>query len=219
MKNTRILVADDHEVVRKGVVHILASHAGFEVIGEVQTGRMAVVETARLKPDVLVMDIMMPELNGLEAARQIAKAQPEVQVLILSMHESEELVREVLASGARGYMLKSDAGRDLVTAVNMLSQKKPFFTSSVSEIVLDGFLRTGVNGGVMVSEEPSRLSAREREIVQLLAEGMTNKEVAGHLNISVKTVETHRSHIMQKLSLNSLSDLVRYAIRNKIASI
>jgi DNA-binding NarL/FixJ family response regulator len=185
------------------------------VISEVQTGRAAVTEALRLKPDVLVMDVMMPDLNGLEATRQIMKSVPHAQVLILSMHESEELVREVLASGARGYVLKSDAGRELVSAVSALSQKRPFFTSSVSEIVLEGFLRTGSNK-VPTAEEGSRLSAREREIVQLLAEGKTNKEVAAHLHISVKTVETHRSHIMQKLNLNSVSDLVRYAIRNKM---
>jgi DNA-binding NarL/FixJ family response regulator len=215
MKHTRILVADDHEVVRKGVTQILSSQPDFEVISEVQTGRAAVTEALRLKPDVLVMDVMMPDLNGLEATRQIMKSVPHAQVLILSMHESEELVREVLASGARGYVLKSDAGRELVSAVSALSQKRPFFTSSVSEIVLEGFLRTGSNK-VPTAEEGSRLSAREREIVQLLAEGKTNKEVAAHLHISVKTVETHRSHIMQKLNLNSVSDLVRYAIRNKM---
>jgi DNA-binding NarL/FixJ family response regulator len=215
MKHTRILVADDHEVVRKGVTQILTSQPDFEVICEVQTGRAAVSEALRLKPDVLVMDVMMPDLNGLEATRQIMKSVPHAQVLILSMHESEELVREVLASGARGYVLKSDAGRELVSAVSALSQKRPFFTSSVSEIVLEGFLRTG-STKLPVVEEGGRLSAREREIVQLLAEGKTNKEVAAHLHISVKTVETHRSHIMQKLNLNSVSDLVRYAIRNKM---
>lgn len=215
MKHTRILVADDHEVVRKGVTQILSSQPDFEVICEVQTGRAAVTEALRLKPDVLVMDVMMPDLNGLEATRQIMKSVPHAQVLILSMHESEELVREVLASGARGYVLKSDAGRELVSAVSALSQKRPFFTSSVSEIVLEGFLRTG-STKLPTAEEGSRLSAREREIVQLLAEGKTNKEVASHLHISVKTVETHRSHIMQKLNLNSVSDLVRYAIRNKM---
>jgi DNA-binding NarL/FixJ family response regulator len=209
------LVADDHEVVRKGVTQILSSQPDFEVICEVQTGRAAVTEALRLKPDVLVMDVMMPDLNGLEATRQIMKSVPHAQVLILSMHESEELVREVLASGARGYVLKSDAGRELVSAVSALSQKRPFFTSSVSEIVLEGFLRTG-STKLPTAEEGSRLSAREREIVQLLAEGKTNKEVASHLHISVKTVETHRSHIMQKLNLNSVSDLVRYAIRNKM---
>jgi DNA-binding NarL/FixJ family response regulator len=215
MKHTRILVADDHEVVRKGVTQILTSQPDFEVISEVQTGRAAVTEALRLKPDVLVMDVMMPDLNGLEATRQIMKSVPHAQVLILSMHESEELVREVLACGARGYVLKSDAGRELVSAVSALSQKRPFFTSSVSEIVLEGFLRTGTVK-LPVPEESGRLSAREREIVQLLAEGKTNKEVAAHLHISVKTVETHRSHIMQKLNLNSVSDLVRYAIRNKM---
>jgi DNA-binding NarL/FixJ family response regulator len=212
------LVADDHEVVRKGVVHLLTSQPGYEVVGEVANGRMAVAEATRLKPDVLVMDVMMPDLNGLEATRQVLKSAPDTRVLILSMHESEELVREVLASGARGYLLKSDAGRDLLTAVSALAQKRPYFTSSVSEIVLDGFLRTG-SSNVPVMDESSRLSSREREIVQLLAEGKTNKEVATHLNISVKTVETHRSHIMQKLNLGSVSDLVRYAIRNKIVAV
>lgn len=217
MRNIRVLVADDHEVVRKGVVHVLTAQPGFDVIGEVGNGRTAVIEAGRLKPDVLVMDVMMPDLNGLEATRQVLKASPDTRVLVLSMHESEELVREVLASGARGYLLKSDAGRDLLTAVGAVAQNRPYFTSSVSEIVLDGFLRTGASHAA-VADEPGRLSSREREIVQLLAEGKTNKEVATHLNISVKTVETHRSHVMQKLSLNSVSDLVRYAIRNKIVA-
>jgi len=215
VKQTRVLVADDHEVVRKGVVQILASQPAFEVVSEVDTGRAAVAEAQRLKPDVMVMDIMMPELNGLEATRQIMKTLPNASVLILSMHQSEELIREVLASGARGYVLKSDAGRDLVAGVTALSQNRPFFTTSVSEIVLDGFLRTGQTRRSS-NDEGGRLSAREREIVQLLAEGNTNKEVASRLNLGVKTVETHRSHIMQKLGLSSVSDLVRYAIRNKM---
>ena len=217
-KTTRILIADDHEVVRKGVIHILAARPDFEIVGEVQNGRMAVIQSLRLRPDVVVLDIMMPELNGLEAARQIVKAQPEVQVLILSMHQSDELVREVLASGARGYVLKSDSGRDLINAVAMLSQKKPFFSSSVTDVVLAGFLGTTTDGAA-TQRRSSPLSSREREVVQLLAEGMTNKGAAGHLQISVKTVETHRAHVMTKLSLNSASDLVRYAIRNKISSV
>lgn len=216
-KTTRILVADDHEVVRKGVIHILAARPDFEVVGEVQNGREAVVQSLRLKPDVVVLDIMMPELNGLEATRQIVKVQPEVQVLIFSMHESDDLVREVLASGARGYVLKSDTGRDLIAAVAMLSQKKPFFSPSVTDVVLTGFLGA-CTGGSTTQRQSCPLSPREREVVQLLAEGMSNKGAASQLQISVKTIETHRAHVMTKLNLTSISDLVRYAIRNHISS-
>jgi DNA-binding NarL/FixJ family response regulator len=216
MKITHVLVADDHAVVRKGLRSMLESHPGWEVSAEATNGREAVALSLEHKPDIVVMDINMPELNGLEATRQICKALPETRVLILSAHDSEQLVREMLVSGARGYVLKADAGEDLIAAVEALTVGRLFFTSSVSEFVMRG-LRTGEEGGKF-PELPPRLSPREREVIQLLAEGKTNKEVAARLDISVKTAETHRKHIMDKLDLHSLSDLVRYAIQNGIIS-
>jgi DNA-binding NarL/FixJ family response regulator len=212
----RILIADDHEIVRRGLRSIIASQPEWEVIGEAPTGREAVELSRRLKPDLVIMDIGMPELNGLEASRLVAKEFPGIEILVLTMHESEQVIREVLDTGARGYMLKSDAGRDLVAAVDSLRRRRPYFTSKVSEMVLTGYLR-----GVPKLEESDdaprlRLTSREREIVQLLAEGRSNKEVAGTLKISVKTAETHRARIMAKLGMRSLGELVRYAVRNRI---
>jgi len=215
MPTLRILVADDHEVVRRGLRALLESRPGWEVCGEATTGREAVEKARELKPDLVVLDITMPELNGLEATRQILKALPRTEVLVLTIHESEQVVHEVLEAGARGYVLKSDAGRDLVAAVQALSQHKPFLTLGVTEMMLGAYQKGG-----LPQEEPgashSPLSPREREIVQLLAEGRSNKDVATTLNISVKTVETHRANIMLKLNLHSIGDLVRYAIRNGI---
>jgi DNA-binding NarL/FixJ family response regulator len=214
MKTVRILVADDHEVVRRGVRALLEGEPGWEVCGEAVTGREAVEKVTELTPDVVILDIGMPELNGLDAARQIRKAAPNSEVLILTMHESEQTVREVLAAGARGYVLKSDAGRDLVTAVTALCQHKPFFASSIAGVVLEGYLKSAEAGAAEQASGP--LTAREREIVQLLAEGQSNKDVATTLGISAKTAETHRTNIMRKLDLHSVSELVRYAIRNRI---
>ncbi|MBI4454998.1 MAG: response regulator transcription factor [Acidobacteria bacterium] len=215
MPKMRILIADDHEVVRRGFRSLLETRPEWEVCAEAVTGREAVEKATQHNPDVVVMDISMPELNGLEATRQIVKALPKVEVLILTMHDSEELVREVLDAGARGYVLKSDAGRDLVAAVDAVRRHKPFFTSRVSEIVLDGYLKRNSHTG-KEGIRLSRLTPREREIVQLLAEGKSNKEVAVALNISVKTAETHRANVMNKLGLHSVTELVRYAVRNKI---
>ncbi|HYM08301.1 MAG TPA: response regulator transcription factor [Terriglobales bacterium] len=215
MSLVRIVVADDHDIVRHGLRTLLETRQGWEVIGEASDGRQAVDIAKRLKPDVVVLDISMPELNGLEAARQILHDVPRTEVLILTMHRSEQVVRELLQAGARGYLLKNDAARELVAAVEALSQHQPFFTSEVSEIVLQGYRRPSVDTDQ--TQTPSaRLTVREREIVQLLAEGKSNKEVATALGISVKTAETHRTNIMNKLNLHSLSELVRYAVRNNM---
>jgi len=187
----------------------------WEVCGEASTGCEAVAAAASLKPDIVVMDISMPDMNGLEATREILKADPKTEVLILSMHESEQMVHDVLGAGARGYILKRDAGTDLIAALEALLQHKLFFTSGVSELVLSGYL--GRAASEARAEAPfSRLSARELEIVKLVAESKSNKEVATLLQISVKTVESHRAHIMEKLGLHSVTDLVRYAVRNNI---
>ena len=215
MKTLQILIADDHELVRKGLRAVLESQPGWKVCGEAINGRQAVELAKQLGPDVIVLDVTMPELNGLEATRQILKAIPQAEVLILTMHESEKLVSEVLTAGAHGYILKADTSRLLVSAVELLAQHQPFFTGKISEVVLRGYLNPGKNGK-SAAGAAQRLTAREREIVQLLAEGKSNKEVAVALGVNVKTVDAHRANIMHKLGLHSVTDLVRYAIRNHI---
>jgi DNA-binding NarL/FixJ family response regulator len=211
----RIVIADDHELVRKGLRSVLDAQTGWTICGEAANGREAVELARQMKPDVMVMDVTMPELNGLEATRQILKDRPKTEVLILTVHESEQLVGEVLAAGARGYILKGDTARLLVAAIESIAQHKPFFTGTASEVVLGGYLRPG-QPARKESRALPRLTAREREIVQLLAEGKSNKEVGTALGVSVKTVDAHRANIMHKLNIHSVTDLVRYAIRNNI---
>jgi len=208
-----ILLADDHAIVRTGLRALVQSHEGWEVCAEAANGREAVDYAAQFKPDVAIVDIGMPELNGLEATRQILAVSPQTEVLILTMHQSEGVVHEVLKAGARGYVLKSDADQNLLAAVEMLLQHKPFLTPNVTDVVLSKFINVQEQ---LEADLPSRVTPREREIIQLLAEGKANKEVATTLNISTRTVETHRSRIMHKLGISSLGDLVRYAIRNGI---
>ncbi len=210
----RILLADDHEVVRRGLREQLGDHDGWEICGEACDGREAVKLALKLAPDVAVIDLSMPELNGLEATRQIRRELPRTEVLIFTMHETEQLIREVLSAGARGYVLKTDIGRHLTNAVEALSHHKPFFTARVSEALLDAFLKSSekVDEGSVFR----MLTDREREIVQMLAEGKSNKEIATGLSISVKTVETHRATVMRKLDINSIVELVHYAIRNHL---
>jgi len=212
MSTVRILIADDHELVRRGLAMTLTAVPGWTLVGETANGREAVKLVESTQPDVAILDLTMPEMNGLEATRQILALRPSTRVIILTVHESEQLVREVLDAGAKGYVLKSDAGRTLVQAVEALMEGRPFFTSTIAQMVVEGYLR----GQHDARTAASLLSAREREIVQLLAEGKSNKEVARVLGISVKTAETHRSNIMRKMQFASLSDLIRYAIRNNI---
>ena len=208
----RILVVDDHELVRRGLRSILETHPNWVVAGEATTGREAIEKADTLKPEVVILDMSMPELNGLEATRGILKVLPNARILVLTQHDSEQLARSFLQVGVQGYLVKSDAARDLVPAVESLEQGRPFFTSKVARMVLDGYLENLTSEG----DPPAALTPSEAQIVQLLAEGKTNKEVAGALNIAVKTVETHRAHIMRKLGFHSVSDLVRYAVRNNM---
>lgn len=217
MKKLRILLADDHALVRRGARGLLQSRHGWRVVGEAANGREAVEKAIELKPDVAVVDIGMPELDGIEVARQIREAVPETKVLVLTMHESDQMVQRALDAGAHGYVLKSDLTECLAKAVKAVSEGKRFLTPKVSEIVLEGFLKTrsrhqqGERAG-------ARATPREIEIIRLLAEGKTNKEIAALLGITVRTVETHRAKIMLKLSLHSLTELIHYAIRHKIVS-
>lgn len=214
----RILLADDHDVVRRGL-RALVEAAGHTVVAEAATGREAVALAAKTAPHVAVLDISMPEMNGLDAARLIAAAHPNAEVLIVTAHDSEEVVRDVLAAGARGYMLKSDAGRDLVAAIEDLLRHKPHFTSRVAELVLSGFLTGRSPSAPAAAAAPpaaARLTPREREVLQLLAEGRSTKEIAAVLGISGKTVETHRANLMRTLGLSTIADLVRFAVRNRI---
>jgi DNA-binding NarL/FixJ family response regulator len=212
MKNLRVLVADDHEIVRKGLCSILLEQ-GWEVVGEAANGREAVEKAKYLCPDVIVIDISMPELNGLEATRQILKSDIASKVLVLSMHQSDSLIRGVFEAGARGYLLKSDSCRDLAAAVEAISGNKTHFTANMAETILDGYRKFPHTDP---QNSCTRLTPRQLEILQLLAEGKSSKEVAVTLNISVKTAETHRSNIMRRLDLHSVSELVRYAIRNHV---
>jgi DNA-binding NarL/FixJ family response regulator len=219
----RILIADDHELARRGIRALLESHPGWQVCGEAKDGREAVELVASMKPDLVLLDIGMPNLNGLEAARQILAVSPDVAILILTMHDSDNVVREVLRAGARGFVLKSDAGRDLISAVEALQLQRTFFTTRVSQMVLDGFLdwhkRDGGDSPEADDSPADPLTSREREVIQLLAEGKTSKEVAVALNLSVKTAETHRTNLMRKLDLHSVADLTRYAVRNGIVQV
>jgi DNA-binding NarL/FixJ family response regulator len=210
----RILIADDHEVVRRGLRAMLETVADWSVCGEATTGEDAVQQAKELAPDIIVMDITMPESNGLDATRKIREILPQAEVLVLTMHDSEQILREVFDAGARGYLLKSDAGQDLVRAIEALLDHRVFISSRATELVLDRYLK---KSPPQDADEPAtRLTSREREIIQLLAEGRSNKEVANALNISVKTAETHRTNIMNKLGLHSVSELVRFAVRNKL---
>lgn len=215
MNNLRILIADDHDLLRRGVKTLLESHEGWEVCGEAKTGREAVEKAEHLRPDIAILDIGMPDLNGVEAARRIKKASAGTEILILSLHYSDQLIREIVDAGVRGYIVKSDSDRDLTIAVETLAKHKPFFTPHATEVILGNFHTCGPVKNIpeLVGE---RLTSREREIVQLLAEGKSSKEVASSLGISVKTAETHRANVMRKLELHSVSDLVRYAVRNQI---
>ena len=213
LKSLRILIADDHEIIRRGLRALLSSRPDWVICAEVATGREAISKAAEHRPDIVVMDIAMPVLNGLEATRKIRRMLPMTEVVILSLHYSDQLVREVLDSGARAYILKSDASRDLFHAVEALAQHRSFFTSGAVQILVDGFCSPS-----SATQQPAlmrkSLSAREREIVQLLAEGKSSKEVAVVLGISVKTAETHRANIMRKLEMHSVSELVRYAVKH-----
>lgn len=211
----RVLLADDHALMRRGIRDLLQADPDIEVVGEAGDGREAVQLSQKLDPDILIIDLTMPELNGLDAIRHIRRESPRIELLVFSMHDSEELVREVFAAGARGYVLKSDAALYLVEAVKSLAKHKPFFTPRISEAILNTLMTSPGNG----KQEPipsGPLSSREREILQLLAENQTNKEIAAKLGISVRTVETHRRSIMQKIEANSIVELVHYAIRNGI---
>ncbi len=215
----RILLADDHEIVRRGLCSLLQKHEGWEICGEAADGREAIEMAKRLKPDVVIVDIGMPSLNGLETTRQLMQYDPQFKIIVLTITDSDQVIREALYAGARGFVLKSDAARDLVSAVEALQSKRMFFTPRVNDLVLAGFLDKGQVTPRNEAPQLPSLTVREREITQLLAEGKSSKEVAVLLNLSTKTVETHRSNIMRKLSLHSIRDLVVYAIKNNIIQI
>jgi DNA-binding NarL/FixJ family response regulator len=206
---TRILIVDDHDVIRSGLKAILGGQPGWEVVAEAEDGRQAVALAAETQPDVAILDYQLPLLNGVDATREIRTFQPRTEVLIVTVHESERLIRELLEAGARGYLHKSDARKFLIAAVESLARHKPFFTGCVSETLLAAYLRMGHAAG-------NALTARERSVVQLIAEGNSNKEVAEILGVNLKTAESHRASAMRKVNANSTATLVRYAVRNKL---
>lgn len=211
----RLLVADDHQIVRAGVRSLLEAEPGWQVVAEAADGREAVAKTAELRPDVVLLDIGMPVLNGLEAAWQIVESGSRAKILMLTVHDSDAMIRKVLAVGIRGYVFKTDAATDLVNAVKDVQNGNTFFTSRVAAVVLDGFIHYRARppeGSVL----PGRLTLRQREVTQLLAEGHSTKEVATLLQVSVKTAETHRANVMRRLDCHSVAELVRYALRNQI---
>jgi len=213
-REIRLVIADDHEFIRRGIVSLLESHPGCKVVAEANNGESAVEMVKLHAPDIAILDLSMPGMDGLAATREISKEMPKVRVLILTMHKSKQLVREILEAGARGYVMKEDTGRELIKAIESLLDDKLYFTQTISEILLDGFLE---------KPQPMRtenlLTKREIEIVSLLSRGKSNKEVATDLNISLRTAETHRANIMNKLQLHSVQDLVRYAVKNKLVEL
>lgn len=216
MSYLQILVADDHDLMRRGLKSMLETHPGWAICAEAHTGTEAVAKANELKPNVAILDISMPEMDGLEAARQIRKQSPRTEILVLSMHYSDQLIRDILEAGVRGYVVKSDSDRDLVLAVEALANHKPFFTPHATELMLTNLNASSsslINGTETLKD---RLTTREREIIRLISEGNSSKEVASRLGISVKTADTHRANIMRKLQVHTVSELVRYALRNQI---
>jgi two-component system response regulator NreC len=212
----RIILADDHAAMRHGLRLVLEQQADFEVVGEVSDGREAVALAENLKPDVAVLDITMPNLNGIEAARQITARQPGVSIVVLSMHADESFVLRALKAGSRGYVLKESAEGDLISAIRLVSEGKSFFSPTVSRMLVQDYVRQMQDKDVEDSYE--LLTSRERELLQLVAEGKSNKDVANMLNLSVYTVETHRSNILSKLNLHSVPELILYAVRKGVIS-
>lgn len=208
-KSLRILIADDHDLIRRGIRDLLRERRDWEVCGEAANGREAIEKARRLKPDVVILDANMPEVTGTEATREIIKNLPDAEVLVLTMDESPQLMRELLQAGARGYIFKSDVDRDLVMAIGSLAKHFPHFTSKVAQMMLDDYQK---GKSVLQQKRSAPLTARQAEVARLLAQGKTNKEVAAALGISVKTAETHRAIIMRRMGFHSFSDLVRYAI-------
>lgn len=215
----RILIADDHEVVRRGLSALLQTQEGWEVCAEAADGREAVEKAKLLKPDFVILDIGMPNLNGLAATRQLTEYDPNFKIIVLTITDSDHVIREALDAGARGFVLKSDAVRDLISAIEALQRGQMFFTPRVNEMVLAGFLEKGTVAHRGAVPKFPNLTPREREVIQLLAEGKSSKEVATVLNLSTKTAETHRSNIMRKLGFHSIRDLVLYAVKNDIIQV
>jgi two-component system response regulator NreC len=211
----RILIADDHDVMRQGTQSVIERQPGWEVCGFASTGREAVAKATELQPDIVIMDMTMPELNGLDAAVQIKRSAPKTEILMFTGHATDQLVREVFEAGVKSFISKAEAHTHLVEAIESLSRHKPFFTNYVSEIMFSNILNRA-QGSRDAAEPGQRLSLREREIVQLIAEGSSNKAIAETLSISVRTAEGHRANILRKLNLDSVADLVRYAVRNTI---
>ncbi|MGA2020748.1 MAG: response regulator transcription factor [Candidatus Sulfotelmatobacter sp.] len=215
----RILIADDHEVVRRGLSALLQMQEGWEICGEASDGREAVEKAKQLKPDFIILDIGMPNLNGLAATRQLVQHNPSFKIIVLTITDSDHVIREALDAGARGFVLKSDAVRDLVSAIEALQRGQMFFTPRVNEMVLAGFLEKGTVAPRGMPPTFPKLTPREKEVIQLLAEGKSSKEVATVLNLSTKTAETHRSNIMRKLGFHSIRDLILYAVKNNIIQV
>jgi two-component system, NarL family, response regulator NreC len=216
VKRIRILIADDHGIVRKGLRLQLEQNSSFEVVGEATEGREAVRMAEELSPDVVIMDIAMPNLNGIQATTQLVKKNPQIGVIILSMYSDETYLMRTLAAGAKGYLLKDSADVDLHRAVEVVAEGKPFFSPAIADTLLEDYMRQLQQRGLQDSYD--LLTEREKEILQLLAEGKSNKDVAGILNLSTNTVETHRTRIMQKLDLHSTAEIVLYAVRKGIIS-
>jgi two-component system response regulator NreC len=216
MNTFRILVADDHPIFRLGLCSLLNSHEGWGVCGESADGRDAVEKCMTLKPDLLILDICMPKLNGVDTARQILKANPDQRILVVTDVNSEQVVRDCLRAGVQGWIFKSDSNEDLTAAVEAIQLHKSVFTGRVSDLIRNGYLRYY---DTPATPEVRGLSPREREVLQLLSEGNTNKEISTKLHVSVKTVETHRSNMMRKLKLHTIAELVLYAVRNEIVHV
>jgi RNA polymerase sigma factor (sigma-70 family) len=216
LRKIRILIADDHGIVRKGLRLQLEQHSEFEVVGEATEGREAVRMAEEFLPDVVIMDIAMPNLNGIQATTQLVKKNPQIGVIILSMYSDETYLMRTLAAGAKGYLLKDSADVDLHRAVQVVAEGKPFFSPAIADTLLEDYMRQLQQRGLQDSYD--LLTEREKEILQLLAEGKSNKDVAAILNLSTNTVETHRTRIMQKLDLHSTAEIVLYAVRKGIIS-